>query len=91
LPASDYFVVVFSKDLSYWKPGSRRIAMARPTSTGAFSVRNLPAGDYLIAALTDVEDGEWFDPTFLAQLVPAAKALTIRAGEVTKTDLRIGG
>jgi protocatechuate 3,4-dioxygenase beta subunit len=91
LPASDYFVVVFSKDLSYWKPGSRRIAMARPNSSGAFNVRNLPPGEYLIAALTDVEDGEWFDKDFLSQLVPAARTFTIETGQVAREDLRIGG
>ena len=90
-PASDYFVVVFSKDQTFWRPGSRRIAMARPNSAGAFTVRNLPPGDYLIAALTDVEEGEWFDAGFLTELLPAGKAFVVRSGELTKEDLKIGG
>lgn len=90
-PTSDYFIVVFSTDPKFWFPSSRRIVSVRPDSTGTYSIRNLPAGEYFISALTDVETGEWFDPAFLQVLVAASPGrLTIRDGEIQKQDLRVG-
>ena len=59
---------MFPANKAYWVPQSRRILSTRPGSDGHFKFPNLPAGDYLIAAVTDVEQGEWYDPAFLAQL-----------------------
>jgi len=61
----------------------------RPASDGRFSVADLPAGDYLIAALTDVEPDEWKRAEFLGQLVAAGVKVTIRDGERTVQDLRL--
>jgi hypothetical protein len=45
--------------------------MARPGTDGRISFADLPAGDYLLAALTDVEPNEWQKPDVLAELAPA--------------------
>jgi carboxypeptidase family protein len=87
--ASDYFIVLFSADRGYWTPKSRRIAQTRPASNGAFSFTSPPPGEYFIAALTDVEQDEWYDPTFLEQLIGAAVRLTLAEGEKKVQDLRI--
>jgi hypothetical protein len=81
--------VAFAADRQFWTPQSRRIRQTRPASDGRFSIKGLPAGDYLLAALTDVERDEWFDPAFLAQLVPAAVRVTLSDGVVTTQNLRI--
>jgi len=65
------------------------LARRRPASDGRFSVADLPAGDYLIAALTDVEPDEWKRAEFLGQLVAAGVKVTIRDGERTVQDLRL--
>jgi hypothetical protein len=52
-------------------------------------VRNLPAGEYFVAALTDVEDGEWFDPEFLNTLV-GPSTLKVTIGDRTLQNLRVG-
>ena len=57
-PATDYTVIVFPAESQYWTPQSRRIVSARPGTDGKFFARNLPTGEYLIAAVTDVEPGE---------------------------------
>ena len=88
-PASEFIVVVYAADESYWRPGARRLRSTRPASDGAFSVVGLPAGDYLIAALTDIDPDAWQHPDFLRQLVPASVQVAIRDGEVTRQDLRI--
>ena len=65
------------------------MASTRPSSDGAWSVRDLPAGEYLIAALMDVEPNEWQKPEFLAALVPAAVKVRIDDGARVRQDLRI--
>jgi uncharacterized protein (DUF2141 family) len=88
-PAAEYFIILFSTDNGFWTPQSRRIQSKRPGSDGRFSFVNLPPGRYHLAAVTDVDQGQWFDPTFLAQLVPAAIGVTITAGEKTTQDIQI--
>jgi hypothetical protein len=89
--ATDYYILVFSSDRKYWTPGSRRIRMTRPATDGAFSVKGLPPGGYFLGALTDLETGEWNDPTLLEQLVPSSATVTLQDGETTTKDFRIGG
>lgn len=88
-PAPEYFIILFPTDKSYWVPQSRRIQSARPTSAGKFSFKNLPAGEYFITAVTDVEQGQWFDPAFLAELVGASAKITLADGEKKTQSLRI--
>ena len=89
--ATDYYILVFSADRGHWTPGSRRVQTTRPATDGTFSVRGLPPGEYLLAALTDLERGEWNDPALLEQLVKSAAKVTLRDGEITTQDFRIGG
>src|SRR6185295_16284435 len=58
-PATDFFVVAFPTERALWTTASRRIRTTRPGTDGAFSLKGLPAGDYFLAAITDVEPGEW--------------------------------
>src|SRR5262249_25076661 len=52
-PATEYFIIVFAADKTYWTPQSRRIQSTRPGGDGHFKVANLPPGDYYIGAVTD--------------------------------------
>jgi len=88
-PASEYFVVVFAVDRSQPDLQSRRVRQTRPALDGAFSVTNLPPGDYLIAALTDLEPQDVYDPSFLKALEPVAVKVTVRKGEKTVQNLAI--
>ena len=89
-PAPEYFIVVFAADKAYWAPQSRRIQAKRPGTDGRFVFSNLPPGDYLVGAVTDVEPGEWYDPSFLAQLAPTAIKVAIGEGEKKRQDIRLG-
>ena len=89
LPAPEHFVIAFSADRSMWRPGSRRVEAVRPSSDGRFLMQDLPPGDYLIAALLDVEPNEWQDPAFLEQIAPAGVPVTIGEGQKKIQDLRI--
>jgi len=89
VPASEYFVVVFPTERAYWRPGARRIRSARPSTEGRFAFRDLPAGDYLIAALTDVEPADLGDAFVLEQLLATAVPVRLEDGESTVQNLRI--
>ena len=88
-PAANYTVVVFSSESRYWTPQSRRIQAARPATDGRFSFRDLPPGEYRLAAIGDVEPGQWFDPLFLRQLTAASMPVSIGEGERKTQDLRL--
>ena len=89
--ATDYYILVFSSDRRYWTPGSRRVRMTRPGTDGAYSVKGLPPGEYYLAAPADLETGEWNDPTLLEEVVRSSARVTLRDGETTTRDFRIGG
>ena len=72
-------------------PQSRRIFALRPDNEGKYRAPNLPAGEYLLSAVTDVAQNEWFDPAYLTQLKPVSIRLTIAEGDRKVQDLRIGG
>ena len=88
-PVSDYYVIAFSADRSNWRFGSRRNMSARPATDGRFILADLPAGEYLVAALTDLDPNDWQDAAFLEQVAPAAVKVTILEGEKKTQDLRI--
>jgi hypothetical protein len=91
-PISEYAIVIFPEDKSLWLWQSRRIVVARPSTDGRFSLSGqgpatLPPGRYLLAAVTDIERDEQFNPSFLASLVPAAVSVTLQPGEKKTQDL----
>jgi hypothetical protein len=93
-PAAGYTVVIFPADKAYWIPGSRRILTTHAGTDGQFRLGGpglitLPAGDYLLAAVSDMDKDEQFDPAFLTSLQPAAVRVTVKPGGKTTRDLRI--
>jgi hypothetical protein len=65
--------------------------MTRPATDGSYSVKGLPPGEYYLAAPTDLETGEWNDPVLLEQFVRSSAKITLRDGETTTQDFRLGG
>lgn len=82
----DLWIVAYPVDRSGWFFNSRRIAAARSGRNGEWSVRNLPPGEYRVAA-TDLEQNEWFDPAVLERLLPGATPLRITGPEKYTVDL----
>ena len=89
--APDYFIILFPADKAQWRVSTRRIQQVRPGTDGRFTFRTLLPGSYLLAAVTDVETGEWLDPAFLEKLIPGAIPLTVAEGEKKVQDIRIAG
>jgi hypothetical protein len=86
-PAAAVTVIAFSADPQYWRAQSRRIQSARSDSTGVYHVRGLPPGDYLLVAVDDAENGEWFDPSYLDQMKASATHVTLADGDTKTLDL----
>jgi uncharacterized protein (DUF2141 family) len=90
-PTADFTVILFPSDSRYWVALGRRIRSARPSSDGKFSFSGLPAGDYRIAAVTDIEPGAWNDPALLQQLMPASLPVRLVEGQPVVQDVRVSG
>lgn len=88
-PTADYSVVIFPEDQRYWVPYARRMRSTRPATDGKFAFVGLPPGEYRIAAVTDVETGEWLDPEFLRQLLPASLGVRLADGQQVTQDIRV--
>jgi hypothetical protein len=90
-PAPEYTVVVFPADRGLWATGARRVQSVRPSGDGRYSIKNLPGGDYLVAAVTDLDPLDLNDATFLDQLVNGAIRVRLADGETSTQDLRLSG
>jgi hypothetical protein len=51
----------------------------------------LPAGDYYVCALTDLDPSDLYDPAFLDQLAPVSFKITLADGEKKVQNLKLGG
>jgi hypothetical protein len=90
--APGFPIVVFSTDRAQWAVGSRRVRQVRPASDGQFSITGLPAGEYFVCAVTDLDPNDLSDPTFLEQLAASgALKVTLADGEKKTQDLRLAG
>jgi hypothetical protein len=88
-PAPEQTVIIFPEDRTLWVPSSRRIQVVQPDANGRYTIRNLPAGDYRVASVLDLESGIQFDRDFLAKQLPVATPITLTAGERKTQDIRV--
>jgi hypothetical protein len=88
-PMTDYYVVVLPADKQYWLPQTRRVASARPDANGRYIFRGLPAGEYRLAATTDLLPRDLSDLNALAQLSAQAASITLALGEKKTFDMKI--
>ena len=86
---TDFTVIAFPSDERLWQPRSRHILTSRPDQNAQYRLRGLPPGDYLLAAVEVVEEGEWFEPRFLEELRRRATRVTLRSGEIQPLNLAL--
>jgi hypothetical protein len=63
------------------------VAAVRTDAAGRYSIRNLPPGDYIVIASSDLEQNEWPDPSVLERLAPAGRRITIDESAISTVDL----
>lgn len=88
-PVLSYVVVAFPLQPTLWRPGSRHIKTARPDAGSRYLIHGLPDGDYLVVALSDIDESEVFDAETLAHLAPKAVRFSIKEGEKLVIDLKL--
>jgi len=85
----DYTLLVFPGDRERWYAGSRYFKRAAPEPAGYATVRGLPAGEYLVIALSNaavLKDSfdAWQDPEVLESLIPrATRTMLTETGKVS--------
>jgi hypothetical protein len=85
----DCTVVAFPEDERQWTPVSRHIGITRPDQSGQFSLRGMPPGRYLVAAVEYLAPGQDRNPETLAGLRVRATAVTLSEGETRAQNLRL--
>jgi hypothetical protein len=90
-PAPGFPIVVFSTDRAYWTVGSRRIQQVRPSSDGKYRLSGLPAGEYYVCAVTDLDQNQLYEPSWLDALAAGSFKITLADGEKKVQDLKLAG
>jgi hypothetical protein len=85
----NYVAVAFPADSRRWTPLTSMIASARPDQEGRFTVRGLPPGSYLVAAVDYLPAGQERDPKTLERLRAGAAAVTLTDAQVATVELRL--
>jgi hypothetical protein len=84
-------VIVFPADRALWSDygfTSPRMGYTRPAEDGVYSIRGLPAGDYLAVAVDDALTELWQSRAFLELWSAGATRFTVAIGAKQTVDLR---
>ena len=78
-PSPEFAVIAFSAPLDGSSAANQRARQDR--LDGAFRIRGLPPGEYLLVAVADADPRQLADPTFLEELALGAIRVTLAEGE----------
>jgi hypothetical protein len=70
-----------------WSPN--RIRETRTSTSGVFTVRGLPPGEYMVIVIDEAASEGWQDDRVLARLTPLASRFTLRERESLSLVLQI--
>jgi protocatechuate 3,4-dioxygenase beta subunit len=87
-PLVHYHAVIFPAEHKDQRWGDRT-RIERADAQGRFRVEGLLPGDYLMAAVDDLEPGDAFDEEVLAALRPGATRVRVRHGQTESVALRL--
>jgi protocatechuate 3,4-dioxygenase beta subunit len=82
-------VVVFPADERFWSDFIvRRKRVSRPGADGTFTAEGLPAGDYYVCAVRDLNQADIRSGAYYAALAPRATRVTLAEGDSRTLDLQ---
>jgi hypothetical protein len=87
-PAQGYVVAAFPAEQRL-RSASRRIQMTQTDADGAFSLQGLPAGNYLLAVVSDLSAEEILEPDTLNEMERVSVAVTLAEGQKVRQDFAI--
>jgi carboxypeptidase family protein len=86
----DYYAIAFPQDQTRWtNPGPGQNAMVRPDQDGRFRIQTLRPGEYYLAAVEHLQNGEWMDPEFLESVRSHAVRISLSDGDIRTLDLTL--
>jgi hypothetical protein len=86
---SGFTIVLAAADRQYWTPFSRRVLVSDTGPAGRLSFEGMPPGAYLLAAVSDIQSGQHYDPAFLAGIAGAAIPVSISDNGTHVQNLRL--
>ena len=92
---SETTVLMFPANHRAWVDSGmnpRRLRTARASRAGAYTIGNVPAGDYVIVAIDRANEGDTQDPAFIERLSRVGTRLTVGADPqtVSLTKAQVG-
>jgi hypothetical protein len=87
--SKNYTAIVFSQDRERWIPNSRYQSIGRPDQDGRFKISGLPAGNYYIIAVDNIDPSQATDPELLDRIRTRAQTFSLSDGETKSIDLRV--
>jgi len=82
-------VILFTAERELWPVlrTNRRIRLVRASENGTYVVRGVPAGQYFVAAISDADVGDFWDPQMLEALSKVAASIVMAPAEQKTQDL----
>ena len=82
-------VIVAATDSRYWTGVSRRVRVVRTDQNGVFEASALPPGEYFLAYVAQLAQGQQWDSAFLKKTLAGARRVTADAGASQSVDFRL--
>jgi hypothetical protein len=89
-PAPQLYVMLFSTNKAHWFNGTRWVRNVRATDAGTYQIRTLPAGEYYLCALTEIDLQLFQEREYLEQLVSSSIKVVVGDTEKKTQHLRVG-
>jgi protocatechuate 3,4-dioxygenase beta subunit len=87
-PMPDVFAVFFPRRAEGRTPfGFGNGGMSRTDAEGKFTLGAVRPGEYYLAAVSHLENGQWMDPDFQASLIPSATLISVDGSGPTAINL----
>jgi hypothetical protein len=87
---TDRTVVTLPTDSTLRRPGGRHVRLAYADLNGRYELHGLPAGDYLLAVVEEIDESELYEKGTLEHVTTLGVPVTLREGEITLLDLNVG-
>jgi hypothetical protein len=88
---TDYVVVLLPEEQRDGVAAMRFTRTIRPDQQGAYRLRGVPPGRYVVAAVESLEQGREWDPEFQGRVRDVARSITLREGQSLALDLKLAG
>ncbi len=86
---ANYVVILLPEEATTGSVAMRFTRTTRPDQQGAYRVRGLPPGRYVVAAVDTLEQGREWEPEFQSRVRDVGRALTLREGQSVALDLEL--